>query len=422
MKNTFTYLKQNFRLATCLNLIVLLLFSIPSSGQNTQGNIKFINHFFENASPINWAIQGDSIVKISLIPDYERKTLNRQTDHWNFKIEGSKGAHIKFILSKLEADVYNGRKAKRWWTFEHGISCYVSYDQRSWKPIKTTELPGHELLVELSLEEDFVYVANIPPYTISDLEDLKQRIENHHLIEIVNIGTTVEGKPLEIIRLGSQQAPHSILIRARAHPWEPGGNWVVEGLVDRFLSQDSKKWQETFCVYIMPMANKDGVARGMTRFNIRGKDLNRNWDVMADSLLCPEKYAFEKFIEKLICIGKKPCFAIDLHNDNHGRIHAAYCSENDKLYLDKLHLFENLMRIHTSFSEGIRYSWKTDESSVPASTFQNGLLQRYEIDAVVYELNANWIASLEKMPEAKDWMDIGANMNQVFYEFVNQLK
>ena len=26
------------------------------------------------------------------------------------------------------------------------------------------------------------------------------------------------------------------------------------------------------------MANKDGVARGGTRFNLRGKDLNRNWD------------------------------------------------------------------------------------------------------------------------------------------------
>jgi hypothetical protein len=27
----------------------------------------------------------------------------------------------------------------------------------------------------------------------------------------------------------------------------------------------------------MPMAAKDGVARGMTRFNLAGMDLNRNW-------------------------------------------------------------------------------------------------------------------------------------------------
>ncbi|RIH67194.1 peptidase M14 [Mariniphaga sediminis] len=411
-----------FNRAIYLSLGFLFLYSFPLLSQNNNINIKFIDSYFENASPVTWAIQGDTIVKISLIPDYERETLNRQTDHWNFKIEAPKGTTIKFILSKQEADIYNGRLAKNWWNFEHGISCYVSYDQKSWTPIHISKLSGHELLVEMTMEENFVYVANIPPYTLSDLENLKQRIESNHRIKIITIGETVEKRPLEIIRLGNPKAQHSILIRARAHPWEPGGNWVIEGLINKFLEENSKKWLEAFCIYIMPMANKDGVVRGMTRFNVRGKDLNRNWDVMADTLLCPEKYALEKFIEELIKTGKKPCFAIDIHNDDYGKIHAAHCSKGDKVYLDKLHLFESLMREHTSFSEGVKYSWETKNSLIPASTFQNGLSLRYGIDAIVYELNANWIASLGKVPEAKDWMEIGANLNQVFYEFANQLK
>ena len=297
-----------FNRAISLSLGLLFLYSFPLLSQNNNINIKFIDSYFENASPVTWAIQGDTIVKISLIPDYERETLNRQTDHWYFKIEATKGTTIKFILSKQEADIYNGRLAKNWWNFEHGISCYVSYDQKSWTPIHISKLPSHELLVEMSMEEKFVYVANIPPYSLSDLENLKQRIESNHRIKIITIGETIEKRPLEIIRLGNPQAQHSILIRARAHPWEPGGNWVIEGLINKFLEENSKKWLEAFCIYIMPMANKDGVVRGMTRFNVRGKDLNRNWDVTADTLLCPEKYALEKFIEELIKTGKKTMF------------------------------------------------------------------------------------------------------------------
>ena len=52
----------------------------------------------------------------------------------------------------------------------------------------------------------------------------------------------------------------------------------------------ARKDLEKYCVYIMPMANKDGVARGKTRFNSRGKDLNRDWDRPADPILSPENH------------------------------------------------------------------------------------------------------------------------------------
>lgn len=80
---------------------------------------------------------------------------------------------------------------------------------------------------------------------------------------------------------------------------------------------------------------------------------------------------------------------------------------------------EKLLRKHTSFSEGIKSSWKTSEEQKTFSTLQNGLEQRYNIDAIVFELNANWIASLNIVPEAKDWMTIGANLNTVFSEYLN---
>jgi len=261
----------------------------------------------------------------------------------------------------------------------------------------------------------------MPPYTISDLENLKKRINNNKLVRIFNIGMTVEKRPLEIIQLGNPKAQYAIIVRARAHSWEPGGNWVVEGLINKFISQDYKKWQESFCVYIMPMANKDGVARGMTRFNLQGKDINRNWDIQADSILCPEKYALEKFIEGLIHRGIKPCLGIDIHNDDEGGIHMAQHSKDDTTFMKKMQLFERLMREHTSFSEKVIYSWRTAGMSESNVSFETGLQDRYGIDAVIYELNANWISSLHKMPDKNDWIKIGENLNDVFYEYISQL-
>jgi hypothetical protein len=401
-----------------LSLYIIILNSSVLSGQgNEKVKVRFIDYYFENASPLSWKIQGDTIVKISLPADYERESLNRQTDHWYFKLEADSGTRVKLILSKMMADVYNGKLATNWWNFKDDISCYISYDNKIWEAIKTSRLPGMELKVDFIMKGESVYIARIPPYTISDLENLKKRITNNSSVKIFNIGSTVEKRPLEIIRIGDPDAPNSVLIRARAHPWEPGGSWVVEGLINEFISRNSKKWKETFCVYIMPMANKDGVAHGMTRFNVSGKDLNRNWDKMADSVLCPEKYALEKFIESLISKGKKPGLAIDIHNDDGGGINLAAHSKDDIQFQKNMKIFESLMRSHTSFSENMKYSWKTEGQPVSNVSFENGLLSRYGIEAIVYELNANRISSLDKMPEQDDWLETGKNLNQVFYEY-----
>ena len=46
-----------------------------------------------------------------------------------------------------------------------------------------------------------------------------------------------------------------------------------------------------------------GVARGGTRFNLHGKDLNRNWDAPADPRLTPENAALEKWLGGMIAAG-----------------------------------------------------------------------------------------------------------------------
>jgi hypothetical protein len=62
-----------------------------SAQQNVLPSIKYIDYFFENASFLSWDVQGDTIVKISLMADYERETPNHQSGHWYFRLGAAKG-------------------------------------------------------------------------------------------------------------------------------------------------------------------------------------------------------------------------------------------------------------------------------------------------------------------------------------------
>ena len=160
----------------------------------------------------------------------------------------------------------------------------------------------------------------------------------------------------------------------------------------------------------MPMANKDGVALGRTRFNALGVDLNRKWDKEPDSLLAPEKYAFEKWLKKMIAAGNKPKLAIDLHNDNNGNLHVNLPTAANKPYSERMDKLENLLRTHTWFREG--KSHVTNPGSLG-----EGLAARYGIDACVYEFNYDWIEGLQKDPTAQDWKQLGVNLREVFYKY-----
>ena len=181
-------------------------------------------------------------------------------------------------------------------------------------------------------------------------------------------------------------------------------------LIRSFLENDAASFRKRYCLYIMPMANKDGVARGRTRFNTLGKDLNREWDRPADKELTPEKYAFESWLTRVIAQGKKPHLAIDLHNDRGGNLHVNLPTPDNTAYTANLKRFEDLLFKHTWFREG--YSHVKNPGS-----FGEGMLARFGIDACVYELNYEWAKGLNKEPLGKDWELLGQQLREVFFEY-----
>ena len=222
------------------------------------------------------------------------------------------------------------------------------------------------------------------------------------------------------MRIGNPSAPYRVFVRARAHPWESGSNWVAQGLVQRLLKDDddAKRFLRVYSVNLLPMANKDGVARGGTRFNLRGKDLNRNWDKPADPALVPENAALEQWLERQIASGRRPHLAVELHNDGNGRLHISRppVPTLDR-HLARMAILEELLRAKTWFTEGA-----TNTAFRNSGTLGDGWLERYGIDAVVHEFNCNWVEGLKDYSSSAHWMDYGAKLAEVFHDYFVRVK
>jgi predicted deacylase len=191
----------------------------------------------------------------------------------------------------------------------------------------------------------------------------------------------------------------------------------VEGLIRRLLTSDdeAKKCLQRYCLWVLPMANKDGVARGWTRFNVQGKDLNRNWDKPADASLAPENAAVEKWVEAMLARGRRPDLAIDFHNDGSGLLHVSRPeakSPQTEQYLARMERLEKLLRENTWFTEG-----STKGNFRNPGTIGEGLLARYGITACIHELNCNRIAGLNDFATATNWKKYGEQLAAVFFNF-----
>jgi Zinc carboxypeptidase len=383
--------------------------------QAPAADLDFIDTSIENASPL-WYEVVDNVVRVNLIYDHERRSPNRAAGHIHFVLHGRAGAALTLEFRNLD-NVWNGQPGSVAGELK---TAAISEDGKRWTTVPTESLPGNRVQLHVTMKGPRLHVARMEPYRLSDLERLLDSIRSHRLVRIEPIGTTVAGRQLEIVRIGDPAAPHRVFVRARAHPWEAGSNWVAQGLVQRLLAgdEDAERFLRVYSVSVLPMANKDGVARGGTRFNLRGVDLNRGWDRPADPDLAPENAALERWLDREVASGRKPQLALELHNDGSGRLHISRppVPQLDR-HLARMSILEGLLRRHTWFTEGA-----TSPAFRNSGTLGEGWLLRYGIDAVVHEFNCNWVEGLKQPTSSAHWLDYGAGLARVFYEYFGKVE
>ena len=142
-------------------------------------------------------------------------------------------------------------------------------------------------LSKISTNIKYVYFSYCYPYTYTQLTKFLYSLNIYkNILRIDHIGETLDGAKIYILiitnfndSLDSIANKKAIIFTGRVHPGESNSSYVLQGLIEFLLSNDSKaeNLRNHYIFKIVPMLNPDGVVRGNFRMNSVGKDLNRMW-------------------------------------------------------------------------------------------------------------------------------------------------
>ncbi len=204
-------------------------------------------------------------------------------------------------------------------------------------------------------------------------------------LEISEIGKSVEGRPLRMLKIGNLNAKNMILVISRQHPPEVTGYFAMQAFIVKITdkSELSQDFRKTWAVYVVPLMNPDGVDNGHWRHNAGGIDLNRDWSAFNQ----PETTAVKEFLKKSeVETGGKFCFGIDFH------------STWDDIYypMEKSFMETNMPGLVWNWLDNIKKSIPNYQPNIqansklePTMVSRNYFVKNHKMEALVFEIGDN---------------------------------
>lgn len=222
---------------------------------------------------------------------------------FNFRLSGEVGEqYVLNIMNAGKASYLAGWK---------DYQAVASYDREYWFRLPTSYKDG-KLTITAELACESIQIAYFAPYSYERHQDLLAAVQVHPLACLEHLGETLDKRDLTLVKVGNGDSKkRSIWITARQHPGETMAEWLVEGLLNSLLDEDSataKLLLEKANFYIVPNMNPDGSVRGHLRTNAVGTNLNREW----------ANPSLEKSPEVFHVINKMEETGVDLFYDVHG--------------------------------------------------------------------------------------------------------
>jgi murein tripeptide amidase MpaA len=219
-----------------------------------------------------------------------------------FRLQGARGEPCMLrFLNAAQAAFPDGWK---------DYQAVASYDRVSWFRVPTT-YDGRVLTISHTPDHDSVYYTYFEPYSWERHLDLVSRAGMAPLVRSEHLGSTVEGRDMDLLVVGNPDAARKIWVIARQHPGETMAEWFVEGMLDALLDETNQTARELLrsaVLYIVPNMNPDGAVHGNLRTNAAGANLNREW--MTPSMeSSPEVFVVRERLHRTGC---------DLFLDVHG--------------------------------------------------------------------------------------------------------
>lgn len=307
-----------------------------------------------------------------------------------------------------------------------GYRAVASYDRQHWFRVPT-RFDGKELVIEHTPQAGSIYYAYFEPYSHERHLNLIGLATDNPWCEVEDLGSTVDGRDLEMIVVGDQDpTKRKIWVTARQHPGETMAEWFVEGLLTRLLDEDDATSRSLLAkanFYIVPSMNPDGAVRGNLRTNAAGANLNREWlePTMARS---PEVYLVRQKMHEV---------GVDLFLDAHGDealpyVFVAGCEGNPN-YDTRLNALENAFKHHLALANPDfqdQFGYERDKPGEANLTLATNYVGQH-FNCLAYTLEMPFKDNANLPDEEYGWsgersQKLGASMLQAFLAVVDQLR
>ena len=372
--------------------------------------------------------EGGSIGKISqvapghfrlgVIGETDQSGRNRQASWYYFRIDNAPRTEMRFDLVDLPGE-YNFQKNNG--PLSDKTPPVISYDGKEWTHVTdlTYDPKEPKLQIRVVPTASRFWLAHTPPYTNEHLVRLRKEVNGHRGTKEEIIGKTPQSRPMYLWSIGNPAARKTVWLMFRQHSWESGSSWVGEGLIRTLLSDDALRsrilWK------IIPMCDPDGVARGGVRFNHKGYDLNRNWDV-EDPESMPQITVQRKAIANWIRSGNKIDLFLSLHNTETSEyLEGPPAGDTNPAVKSLAERFFASLKENTSFdpSRPLFYAANTTTEGMKGRmTVIQGLHRDFKIPGFLMEQRIAFHRKLSHFPEIPDRLEFGRQLARAIAESV----
>jgi hypothetical protein len=230
---------------------------------------------------------------------------------WYFRLDGLTAGDTITLEVQAQTKPFRDKQvlASAWCQPKHA---WLSTDGETWSPSDAgTHSTDQVMSYQLKPTTESLRVAWGPPFVPSDAEklltELAAKLPESKRFELAK---TRDGRAVNGIRIGDENAPHQIWIGARHHAWEAGGSQVGRGFIRWYASDEAKALRSKACMHYIPIMDVDNAAIGAGGKEAVPRDHNRDW---ADAPIYPEVAAAQRMIGDIHKMHGLDAY-IDLHN------------------------------------------------------------------------------------------------------------
>ncbi len=198
----------------------------------------------------------------------------------------------------------------------------LTYNKKTWERIEDVTVSGGDFIFTQTFTEDSAWIAQCFPYTFTEIMTYLEELAQSPFVSMDTLGQSVEGRdiPRVIIAdtLDPVDLPRVVWVISRQHPMESPSTFLIEGMLNYLVystSEEAERLRKDLIFHVVPMVNVDGVADGLSRHNVNGVNLNRDWAYGPDhSDEEPEVRALHDAIDAWVNFGGEIDFFVDLHS------------------------------------------------------------------------------------------------------------